>query len=206
MLLWTFKMACQCFKPAWRKPSLGCCVFNCLLFSAWHPHGWRLWVLASWMHQWCNTDQSGQTSLGAFFCWCVVWDFHSLVCGMSASWKSGAWGQAKWLYESVIDCALSVANVIDRSCVKLMVKALSHSQALKWELLSALAGVGGGGQCPLPDPALAQYCKVLFCGFPEIPETEGCLERAKRSALLDVISKIRLPCCPENKTYPEHKP
>lgn len=40
------------------------------------------------------TQQSGQISPGVFF---------SRVCGMAASWKSGAQGPVKWLCESVID-------------------------------------------------------------------------------------------------------
>lgn len=105
----------------------------------------------------------------------------TLVCGMAASWKSGAWGQVKWLHESVIDWALSVANGIDKSCVILMVKAASPTLALKCSVLSAL--VDGGAVPPArPCPSKTLQCTVCFGGLPAIPRAEGCLERAKKSA------------------------
>lgn len=91
-----------------RKPSLRCC--SMLNWArALHLASSSLMSSGS-----CPLDASvtQYSAVRSDISWCVF----SGVCGMTASWESGAQGPVKWLCESVIDWALSVANGIDELC------------------------------------------------------------------------------------------
>lgn len=152
-----------------RVPFLGCCVFNCLLFSAWHPHGWCLWVLASWMHRWHNTHQSGQASLGAFFA--------GVLCGIFALWCVG-WPPAGNLVlgDKQNDC-MSLLLTELWAWLMALTGAVSNwwwkrqvTHGLWNELLSALArGQGWRGRSApcqtLPSQNIVRYCFVASQRF-----------------------------------------
>ena len=125
-----------------------------------------------------------------FFAGVLGGGIHSLVCGMAARWKSGAWGQAKGLYDSVINGVLSMANGIDESCVILTVKAASQALTPKCGALNALVERGAGAP-RRPCPRKILYGTVQFGDLPVIPGAGRFLERAR--------SLCFLVFCPEDK-------